>query len=181
MRSSKRCVGAARTAGFTVLLAVALATVNAAAAGASQFGMEGTDAVVRFDPGEQIQLYNSLNGPSPPFRIETNAATGAVTATTDVEPFFGGAVPPSTNPWGLAAPRAGAGCAPGTGRTVVCPLAGVQRIRVEFGTAAGVGGRVVGQVRVLAAALPVVVQGGPNGNFAAVATTGPETIDGGDR
>src|SRR3954463_1410052 len=124
MRSSKRCVGAART----VLLAVALATVDAAAAGASQFGMEGTDAVVRFDPGEQIQLYNSLNGPSPPFRIETNAATGTVTATNDVEPFFGGAVPTSTNPWGLAAPRAGAGCAPGTGRTVVCPLAGVQRI-----------------------------------------------------
>jgi hypothetical protein len=164
----------ARIARRILLLAVALAAVHVSTAAASQFGMEGGEAVVRFDPGERIQLYHSLSGPSRTFRVEANAATGVVTATNDIEQPLG-IVSPGADPnrWGLIGPRVGTGCSQGTGRTVACPLARVQRIRIEFGLASGPIPRASGNVIVQAGTLPVVVNGGPNGNFAAVITTGP--------
>jgi hypothetical protein len=170
-----RCVAAT--------FAVALAGADATVATASQVGMEGTDVVVRFDPDEQIQVYDSLYGPSPAFVVRTDTATGTVTATTDAELPPGTIVTPNSqigNPaWASLAPRAGAGCARTTGRTVACPLPGARRIRIEFGTAAGPTSRTRGEVQVRATSLAVAVQGGPNGNTAAINTTGAVAMDGG--
>jgi hypothetical protein len=100
MRSSIRCVGAACRVRF---LTIALGLVPAAAAEASEIGMEGAEVVVRFDPGEQIQIYHPLRGPSPPFRVAAEAAAGALTATSEVEQPFGivTPTPAGENPWGL--------------------------------------------------------------------------------
>jgi hypothetical protein len=156
--------GAARWAG---VLAAALVGVAAEEASASLVGIEGTEMVVRFDPGERIGAFS------------VTVAGGTITANDPrTSGVTGGVFQNKTV-------RAGAGCTAlrpqlPNNSTVTCPLAAAGGIRFEFGTAMPDSPLPGQNISVQAASLPVVVHGGPNSDGGSIVTSGSVSVDGGE-